>query len=46
MMSFEVTINGSFSNDLLVLRDHCIAKIRELRPHERIDDYIREMAEI
>lgn len=41
-----ITNNGKFIAEITNLRDHCIRKIRELRPHERIDDYIREMGEI
>lgn len=40
---FGVTINGLFIEPILLLREHCKRRIRELRPHERIDDIFREM---
>lgn len=43
---FGMTIEGKFIEDILNLRDHCKRRIRELRPHERIEDFIREMDEM
>lgn len=43
---FGVTIEGQFIPALTRLRDHCIRRIRELRPHERMDDFIREMNQL
>lgn len=43
---FGVTIDGIFSNQILKSRDHCKRRITELRRHERIEDFIREMDEI
>lgn len=43
---FGITVEGKFIPALLVLREHCIRRIRELRPHERIDDFIREMNQL
>lgn len=40
---FGVTVNGHFSPVITRLREHCLNRIRELRPHERLDDIIREM---
>lgn len=40
---FKVTENGKFRQYILNRRDHCIRRIRELRPHERMEDFIREM---
>lgn len=43
---FGITVEGKFIPPLLALREHCIRRIRELRPHERIDDFIREMNQL
>ncbi|CAL1688666.1 unnamed protein product [Lasius platythorax] len=40
---FKVTIEGKFVEKILQLRNHCVNRIRELRPHERFRDYINEM---
>lgn len=40
---FEITYDGKFSDILPDVRDHCINRIRELRPHDRLEDIIREM---
>jgi hypothetical protein len=38
-----ITDNGIFKQTILELREHCKKRIRELRPHERIEDFKREM---
>lgn len=43
---FGVTVQGLFIQQLLGLREHCIRRIRELRPHERMEDFIREMNQL
>lgn len=43
---FRVTDNGIFVPQILKLRDHCKRRIRELRPHDRIDDIFREMDDL
>lgn len=40
---FEVTQEGLFVRSITERRDHCIMRIRELRPHERINDFVLEM---
>jgi len=43
---FGVCEDGHFVNEITDLRDHCLRRIRELRPHDRIDDFLREMSDI
>jgi len=43
---FGVTVEGLFITAITAIRERCLARIRELRPHERIDDFIREMNEL
>lgn len=43
---FNVTIDGKFNEVILNLRSHCKRRIRELRPHDRMEDFIREMDEM
>lgn len=43
---FGITMDGVFIPTILALRDHCMRRIRELRPHERIDDFLNEMNQL
>jgi len=43
---FGICEGGYFNLKITNLRDQCLRRIRELRPHDRIDDFIREMSEI
>lgn len=38
--------NGYFIDDILDQRERCKRRIKELRPHERIEDFIKEMDSI
>lgn len=40
---FRVTINGRFNTVVTNIRQHCVDRIRHLRPHDRIQEIIGEM---
>jgi len=43
---FGVCNDGHFVPEITNLQDHCLRRIRELRPHDRIDNFVREMSDI
>jgi hypothetical protein len=43
---YGVTVEGYFIDNIINLREHCRNRIRELRPHERIDELLKEMDDI
>lgn len=40
---FGITKDGIFINEILNLRDHCKRRIKELRPHEYVEDFLKQM---